>query len=301
MVISKRMLSLIVGLCFFSFVALSQTVTNVAAQQSGSTLLISYSLLSDTPCEISFNFSTDGGTSWTKPMIGVSGDVGAGIVQGNHIIRWEVTEGLNQLISSSVKFKVEANSNKLFKTVQIFNQIWNAENLSIDRFRNGDIIPEARTSEEWRIAGENKQPVWCYYNNDPKNGEIYGKLYNWYAVNDPRGLAPVGFHMPTDAEWTVLTNYLGGEKVAGVKLKSLQGWANGGNGSNSSNFNSLPGGSRLLAGNFSGISKESYWWTFSESLADSGWARCLRFDKAKVVRSSRNFKGKGCYVRCVRD
>ena len=110
------------------------------------------------------------------------------------------------------------------QTVTIGNQVWMTKNLDISTFRNGDTIPEAKTNEEWKKAGENKQPAWCYYDNDPANGAKYGKLYNWYAVNDPRGLAPIGYHIPSDAEWTKLTDFLGGESVAGTKMKSKSGW-----------------------------------------------------------------------------
>ena len=77
-------------------------------------------------------------------------------------------------------------------TVTIATQIWAAANLNVGTFRNGDSIPEARTHQEWAAAGEAGKPAWCYYNNDPANGLRYGKLYNWYAVNDPRELAPAG-------------------------------------------------------------------------------------------------------------
>ena len=110
------------------------------------------------------------------------------------------------------------------KSVQIGAQTWTTENLNVSTFRNGDPIMEAKTNEEWENAGKNKQPAWCYYENDPKNGDKYGKLYNWYAVNDPRGLAPTGWHVPTDAEWTILSDFLGGESTAGKKMKSLSGW-----------------------------------------------------------------------------
>lgn len=84
--------------------------------------------------------------------------------------------------------------------VKIGDQFWMAENLNVDKFRNGDTIPEAKTEEEWIEAGENGQPAWCYYNNNPENGDHYGKLYNWYAVNDLRGLAPEGWRVPTQEE-----------------------------------------------------------------------------------------------------
>ena len=88
------------------------------------------------------------------------------------------------------------------QTITIGTQVWMTKNLDVATFRNGDPIPQAKTDEEWEKAGENQQPAWCYYDNDPANGAKYGKLYNWYAVNDSRGLAPVGYHIPSDAEWT---------------------------------------------------------------------------------------------------
>jgi uncharacterized protein (TIGR02145 family) len=110
------------------------------------------------------------------------------------------------------------------QTVTIGTQVWMTKNLDVSTFRNGDPIPQAKTNEEWEKAGENNQPAWCYYENDQANGVKYGKLYNWYAVIDPRGLAPVGYHIPSDAEWTKLTDLFGGESVAGTKMKSKSGW-----------------------------------------------------------------------------
>ena len=105
------------------------------------------------------------------------------------------------------------------QSVTIGTQTWTTKNLDVATFRNGDAIPQAKTDEEWRVAGDNKQPAWCYYENDPKHGTKYGKLYNWYAVNDSRGLAPAGWHIPTLEAWKVLSTFLGGEDVAGTKMK----------------------------------------------------------------------------------
>lgn len=110
------------------------------------------------------------------------------------------------------------------QTVAIGTQVWNAKNLDVSTFRNGDIIQQAKTSEEWEKADINKQPAWCYYDNDATNGTKYGKLYNWYAVNDQRGLAPIGFHIPSIDEWTKLITYLGGASIAGKKMKNTNGW-----------------------------------------------------------------------------
>ena len=115
-------------------------------------------------------------------------------------------------------------SNGFGQTVTIGTQTWTTKNLNVATFRNGDAIPRAKTDEEWSAAGENKQPAWCYYENKAANGTKYGKLYNWYAVVDTRGLAPAGYHIPTDEEWTVLSTFLGGEDVAGKKMKSTSGW-----------------------------------------------------------------------------
>ena len=102
-------------------------------------------------------------------------------------------------------------------TVTIGTQTWAIANLNVNNFRNGDSIPEAKTNKEWVTAGESGKPAWCYYNNDPANGKKYGKLYNWYAVNDPRGLAPAGWTLPSDADWVKLTYYLGGQEYGRQK------------------------------------------------------------------------------------
>ena len=184
------------------------------------------------------------------------------------------------------------------QTVTIGTQVWMVENLNVDRFRNGDLIPEARTNEAWQKAGDNKQPAWCYYDKNPKNGTKYGKLYNWYAVNDPRGLAPAGYHIPTNAEWTVLTDYLGGSHIAGNKMKSTSGWVENGNGTNSSGFSGHPGGAR--GNTFGYIGKLGYWWSATEDVSGYAFYRNLYYYNDRVKRYVDN-KGLGFSVRCLRD
>lgn len=186
------------------------------------------------------------------------------------------------------------------QTVTIGSQVWMSKNLDVAKFRNGDPIPEAKTDEEWEKAGRNEQPAWCYYKNDPANGAKYGKLYNWYAVNDSRGLAPVGYHIPSDAEWTILTDYLGGENVAGTKMKTKSGWVKNGNGTNSSGFSGLPGGNRIDGGSFYNIGSYGYWWSSSENYAIYAWYRYLSYENGNVDGFS-NYKLKGLSVRCLRD
>ena len=108
--------------------------------------------------------------------------------------------------------------------IKIGTQTWSTKNLDVSKFRNGEAIPLAKTNAEWELAGQNQQPAWCYYENKGENGTKYGKLYNWFAVMDARGLAPNGYHIPSDAEWTILTDYLGGDSIAGAKMKSTSGW-----------------------------------------------------------------------------
>ena len=184
------------------------------------------------------------------------------------------------------------------QTVTIGTQVWMTKNLNVSTFRNGDPIPEAKTDEEWKLAGKNKQPAWCYYDNNPANGAKYGKLYNWYAVNDPRGLAPEGYHVPTDAEWTKLEDLLGSD--AGKKMKSTSGWDENGNGSNESGFNCLPGGFRYVDGTCVSVGGNGYWWSSSEYSTYGAWLLNLNYFNG-IVKREFYIKHFGFSVRCLRD
>jgi uncharacterized protein (TIGR02145 family) len=190
------------------------------------------------------------------------------------------------------------------QTITIGTQVWMTQNLNVDKFRNGDPIPQAKTEGEWKSYGEAGEAAWCYYDNDPKNGEKYGKQYNWFAVSDPRGLAPQGWHIPSDDEWKVLTDYLGGKEKAGAKMKGKSGWRNDGNGTNSSGFSGLPGGYRGYDGKFVDIGYYGYWWSSTEDGTEDGtynaWFRYLSYNRGNVGRHI-NDKGVGFSVRCVRD
>ena len=131
------------------------------------------------------------------------------------ILKYLVTLLLAAVVSSSAFSQSE---------VKIGNQIWMSKNLDVSTFRNGEAIPEAKSKEEWSKAGENKTAAFCYYEYRSNNGKVYGKLYNWYAVNDSRGLAPKGYHIPSDEEWIIVTDFLGGSDIAGKKMKSKNGW-----------------------------------------------------------------------------
>ena len=187
-----------------------------------------------------------------------------------------------------------------YKWVRIGNQTWMAENLNVDKFCNGDPIPHAKSDEEWVIAGEEGKPAWCYYENDPENGAKYGKLYNWYAVNDPGGLAPEGWKIPSDEDWTQLTVFLGGEKVAGAKMKSTSGLGDGGYGTNESGFSGIPGGGRSAYGGYYNLGVNGIWWSSAENSTTHAWVRNLYVDGGGVRRGYGNKDG-GFSVRCVRD
>lgn len=116
--------------------------------------------------------------------------------------------------------------------VKIGKQVWMSKNLEVTIFGNGETIEEAKNSKEWRKACKEGRSAWCYYMFKEEHGLVYGKIYNWFAVNDPRGLAPKGWHIPTNTEWTTLVDHLGGESVAAPKMKSTSGWGGNTNGTN---------------------------------------------------------------------
>jgi len=184
------------------------------------------------------------------------------------------------------------------ETVKIGDQVWAKENLNVDHFRNGDEILQAQTEEEWNRAGEMGRAAWCYFDNDSLNGKKYGKLYNYYAVTDERGLAPAGTHIATDEEWTKLSNFLGGDDIAGIKLKASKGWAGKGNGDNSSGFSAMPGGYRYFGGIFFNAGQDGSWWTATQSGEGYALLRYLYSANSNIFSNKLNFK-LGLSVRCV--
>ena len=184
-------------------------------------------------------------------------------------------------------------------SVVIGTQTWMASNLNVTKYRNGDKIPQVKNAATW---GGLQSGAWCFYNNDTANGNVYGRLYNWYAVNDPRGLAPAGWHIPTDAEWTTLANYLGGEFVAGGQMKETgtTHWqAPNTDATNSSGFTALPGGYRVYRSQFYVIGLYCYLWSSTE-YNTGAYARYLFYNSRFINRSYLN-KLNGFSVRCIKD
>ena len=179
-------------------------------------------------------------------------------------------------------------------------QEWMAENLRTTTYANGDPIPNVTDDNQWYNLTTG---AWSYYNNDSQYENPYGKLYNWYTVDDPRNVCPTGWHVPTDAEWTVLSDYLGGEPVAGGKMKSTgtQYWSSPNtDATNESGFSGLPGGYRYNDGPFYYIGFYGYWWSSTESSTYDAWLRHLRYLNGDVYRLYPNKKD-GFSVRCLRD
>lgn len=207
-----------------------------------------------------------------------------------------------------------------YKSVTIGDQVWMVENLNEDKFRNGDPVPHAESDNAWNQAGLNNQPAWCYYNNDHANGEIFGKLYNYFAVVDPRGLAPEGWRIPSDADWSKLENHSGDQGVASVKQKEEQfgvvmdfvaggklkeagtaHWLSPNTGAtNETGFTALPGGCRDMTGSFQDVGDYGIWWSATQDTTSEAWNRRMHFINSSVHRYHQD-KACGFSVRCVRD
>ena len=185
--------------------------------------------------------------------------------------------------------------------ITIGTQKWMDKNLEVATYRNGDIIPQVTDPTIWAAL---KTGAWCFYNNDAAKGAKYGKLYNWYAVIDSRGLAPKGWHIPSDAEWTTLSTLLGGEEVAGGKLKEVgtnKNWRSPNtNATNESGFTALPGGYRFHDGPFNGVVSIGLWWSATEFNSSYAWLRYLEYS-VEYFPSWTYEKNYGFSVRCLKD
>lgn len=224
-------------------------------------------------------------------------------------------------------------------SVEIGGQIWIQRNLDVDCFRNGDLIQEAKSNEDWQKAADEEKPAWCYYDNDPANGKKYGKLYNWYAVNDPRGLAPEGWSIPTTEEWEILRDELGENYITKIidcaDWLDCPDWIENSDEINDSGFSGLPGGGRMVNGGFYNYIKKEYlyfyefdlfkrsrrdrnelgkdatWWTSSEcfdyelpGVTKKEMAKCFMINdflfELLMGNSNIREKGKGFSVRCIK-
>lgn len=191
----------------------------------------------------------------------------------------------------------------VYNAVVIGNQVWMAENLKVTKYRDGTAIPTGFPDYDWYNLLTGAYEI--YNNNSSNEADTYGNLYNWLAVNDSRNIAPEGWHIPTDDEWTILTTYLGGENVAGAKLKETDTthWRSPNTGAtNESGFTALPGGARRLGmADYALMGTYGYFW--SSTLRNSGtsaWHRFVSYRSSEIFREGTG-KTQGYSIRCVRD
>ncbi len=244
------------------------------------------------------------GSSWVLIPIGAQGQV---LTVSNNIPTWTT-------LQSSNNNPTDADGNT-YTTVTIGTQVWMKENLKVSKYRNGNAIPTNLDNPTWQNTTSG---AYAIYNNDAANNTTYGKLYNWYAVADPRGLCPAGWHVPTDHDWQLLTKYLDPAadttqccaNIAGGMIKTI-GTIESGTGlwsspnqdaTNSSGFSGYPGGYRYFDGSFYYLGINSVWWTSTEISAESAWNRFISYDQSSFNQKN-PISGKvgGFSVRCLRD
>jgi len=216
------------------------------------------------------------------------------------LMRVLVVAGLFLIFTNSCK-KLQYESKKtvtdidgnVYNTVTIGSQVWMAENLKVTKYRNGDVIGLRQSA----------------YNDNESNVATYGRLYEWNAVNDSRGISPAGWHVPSDAEWTVLINYLGGDAVAGGKLKEsgTAHWQTPNSGAtNETGYTALPGGQSDYLRTYGNMGSYGNWWSSTEVIPDViimqnyAWRRGLSYSNNGVSRVENKW-GNSLSVRCVKD
>jgi uncharacterized protein (TIGR02145 family) len=188
----------------------------------------------------------------------------------------------------------------IYNTVTIGSQIWMKENLKVKHYNNGDEIPNVSNNISWFGLTTG---AYCDYENDGNVATVYGRLYNWFAGNDSRGICPVGWHLPSYAEWMTLINNLGGENIAGEKLKEsgTVHWMSPNTcANNDAGFLALPGGLRASNVNFSFIGFYGYWWSSTGIDAGYAWRMHLGYDYCNSFMDDFN-KSSGFSIRCIKN
>lgn len=190
----------------------------------------------------------------------------------------------------------------VYPVVQIGTQIWMAENLKTTSYNDGTAIPNVTGNPSWSAL---TTPAYCDFQNSSVNSNTYGRLYNWYVVSpsNPKKVCPIGWHVPTDAQWTTLSTYLGGTSVAGGKLKetTTTHWSSPNAGAtNETGFTALPGGYRNISGTFGLLGNSGFWWSYTISGTTYAWYRYLYYNGASIG-SGDNDQKTGFYIRCLHD
>lgn len=232
----------------------------------------------------------------------------AGLLEGTtYFVRAYATNSFGTAYGNEVSFNTTGTplttntdfDGNVYDMVTIGTQVWMKQNLKTTHYKNGTAIPNVTDNAAWTALATG---AYCDYNNTPANSTTYGRLYNWFTVNTGN-LCPTGWHVPSDAEWTTLTTYLGGEAIAGGKLKEagLAHWTSPNTfATNSSGFTALPGGSRHLDGIYGIIGDLGYWWSSTEDSAPYAWHRSISYYYPHVNRGI-DIKTNGFSVRCLRD
>jgi uncharacterized protein (TIGR02145 family) len=187
-----------------------------------------------------------------------------------------------------------------YNTIKIGKQWWMAENLKVTKYNNGDAIFEEKNPDKWTVLTKGAS---CYYDNDLEKLAVYGRLYNWFALKDTRGLAPKGWHIPTDEEWSELYEYLGGAGIAGGKLKEkgTAHWSSPNMGATDIlDFKALPGGCRYKEGTYMSLMNSGFWWSSSINSNDNIGYFSLRYNYPTIDWHGFDAEG-GCSIRCVKD
>jgi len=208
---------------------------------------------------------------------------------------WTIWDENGQLVTPPTD--IDGN---LYQIVRIGDQVWMAENLKVTHYRNGDEIPTGLDNASWSSTTNGAYAV---YDDNESNADTYGYLYNWFAVDDSRNIAPEGWHVPTDDEWQTLVDYLGGSSVAGGKLKEegTTHWNSPNtDATNVSGFTALPGGYRYSIGSYYSMGYSGYFWSSTEHGSSDAWDRRLGYDSSGVDRGGDD-KLDGFSVRCIRD
>ena len=219
----------------------------------------------------------------------------AGVVIGKYNINTQVDSIIFYQPTTSTTNTVTDIDGNVYTTVTIGTQTWMAENLKTTKYIDGTAIPSVTDNTDWANL---TSPGYCWYENDQAtNGNTYGALYNWFAVGTGN-LCPTDWHVPTDAEWTILTDYVGDQP--GTKLKSTSGWFGNGNGSDEYGFSALPGGYRTYGGVFYDTEFTGDWWSSTQGDASYAWSRNLHYNYESVLRFNYD-KKLGLSVRCLRD
>ena len=206
-----------------------------------------------------------------------------------------------QMYNGSMWTNIAGGATSTAGILTLCGQTWMTKNLDVLRYRNGDSITKITDPAEW---GALTTGAYCYYNNDSATyAAIYGKLYNFYAVIDPRGLAPEGWHIPSHTEWSTLQTCLGGSSVSGGVMKETgtTHWSAPNTGAtNSSGFTALPGGNRNVNGLFLSLGNVAYWWSSTVFNSTDSWFRYITYNNGSLQNTA-SWKVNGFSIRCVRD